>query len=233
MHSAIKIGFASIGFLILSWTWSACKKNRYQDIPALAERFSYFPLNPGNTYTYKLNRITFDAFNNQSDTVNWLIKDVHDTFFIDNLGRNALRVFRYLNRSNSLNQPWDTTYAYYIVQDEGHLEMVYNNRRDVIFSLPIAEGITWNTHVFNEQDEHWVFLDMSQSELIVQDHKFSNCVQVRSLPGPYFNPNISRIDIYAPNLGLVKREYNHVVNRSGRPQGIKDQLEIIEYEIKP
>lgn len=231
MFKPVKIPVLFLLVILLSW--SACKKNRLEEIPTATERFAYFPLNPGNSYTYKLYRITFDAFNDRSDTMNWLVKDVHDTFFTDNMGRKALRVFRYLNRGNLSEDNWDTTYAYYVVRDEGHIELVYNNRRDVVFSLPIAQGVVWNTHVFNELEEHWLYYTISDSDVVIHSQDFKDCIQVRSLQGPYFNPNVSRIDVYAPLVGLVKREYNHVVNLSGRPQGIKDLFEIIEYEIKP
>ncbi|HET6989704.1 MAG TPA: hypothetical protein VFJ43_00195, partial [Bacteroidia bacterium] len=70
---------------------SSCKK----DHPVTDAGYNYFPNNIGHYCIYEVDSTVYDNFNHDTVHYRYEVKEVIESYFTDNMGRQAMRVERY------------------------------------------------------------------------------------------------------------------------------------------
>jgi hypothetical protein len=153
-----------------------------------------------------------------------------DTFFKDNLGRNAMRIEVFTKDSNAAQ--WESVRSYYYVGLKTHVEAVIENKRNVILTLPMHEESVWDYNTYNNQPQYLLMYSKkmdSYSNGIIQAGRSMEITRLgRDLP---FESNYWK-EIYSEGIGLVSREYTNIEFVNNIPSGIKENKELIEYGYK-
>jgi len=213
-------------FLILL---GSCRKDRKQ-IPEDREIGSqYMPFKEGLYHIYEVNRITFDAFNNKSDTVSLIIKEMQDTFFTDNLGNKAIRYYRLTRPINATS--WAEERAYYHVLLNTHIESVIENQRYIRLTLPVILESVWDINTYNYKSQYLLYysqlIDNYSNGIINGGKSVEISLLGREMP---FEEHFFR-EVYSEGIGLVSREFTSIELINNRLEGIKEKFELIEYGI--
>ena len=94
---------------LITLSFGGCKKDSDTTPPFLG--YNYFPLNVGSESIYQVDSIgylgyTYNAITHtvEIDTIHYQIKEVIESFFTDNEGRQTARIERYKRMTDA--QPW-------------------------------------------------------------------------------------------------------------------------------
>lgn len=210
--------------------WFSCRKDKFEDFDNNQLGTNYFPIKTKMYHQYKVKIIHFDAFNQTSDTLHLIERIEQDTFFKDNLGRNAMRIEVFTKDSNAAQ--WESVRSYYYVGLKTHVEAVIENKRNVILTLPMHEESVWDYNTYNNQPQYLLMYSKkmdSYSNGIIQAGRSMEITRLgRDLP---FESNYWK-EIYSEGIGLVSREYTNIEFVNNIPSGIKENKELIEYGYK-
>ncbi|MEI9934135.1 MAG: hypothetical protein WDM71_04650 [Ferruginibacter sp.] len=133
--SSLIIGvFASLIF------FSACKKQK--DNFTLVPLSDYFPLQTGKYITYDLDSLTFVNFGQTPLITHYKVKYYTDSTILDNLGRTAYRIIRYIYDTSS--NVWTPDNTFMAVNTGNTIQWTENNLKFIKLAEPITEGFTWN-----------------------------------------------------------------------------------------
>ncbi|MCK9481773.1 MAG: hypothetical protein M0R38_08450 [Bacteroidia bacterium] len=222
----------SILLLFLSiLLWASCRKDKFEQYDENKLGVDYFPLKPKMYHEYSVERITFDAFNQKSDTVHLIMRNEQDTFFKDNLGRTAMRYIQYTRNMNETQ--WSSERTYYYVSQKTHIESVVENKRSVILTFPVLEESVWDLNTYNKEPQYLLIYDKkleSYNNGFIQSNQSIEITRFgRDLP---FEVN-SWKEIYAVDIGLVSKEYTNIdLLDNNYPSGTKEKIELISYGFK-
>src|SRR5256885_175381 len=91
-YKKILLQFSQIIFVMTVVFFTGCKKDK----PATDDPgYSYFPDDIGHYCIYQVDSTVYDDFHNDTFYYSYQIKEVIESYFIDNQNRNAMRVERY------------------------------------------------------------------------------------------------------------------------------------------
>lgn len=99
-------------------------------------------LTPGKYITYRTDSLVFPQFGRQIATRSYLIKHVVDSPFIDNLGRTAYRINRFINDTMAQGS-WQPAGSFSVTRTTDRTEWAEDNRRFVKLQQPLVPGYSW------------------------------------------------------------------------------------------
>ena len=110
----------------------------------------YFSSVVGMTRLYQVDSIYWDDFNNQHDTVSYLVKEVIPSTYLDNQNRPTQRIERF--RKDSLSGNWVIwkVWSSNVTTTTG--EQVEDNIRFLKLTFTPAINATWNGNTYNTLD---------------------------------------------------------------------------------
>ncbi|HYJ37336.1 MAG TPA: hypothetical protein VEV87_01920 [Chitinophagaceae bacterium] len=206
--------------------FSHCKKSAEFNSPPLTD---YLNLEVGKHIIYRLDSTQFTNFGQTTTYLYYQAKDEIDAAIIDNLGRPAFRVIRYLRDTAGVG-PWVPNSTYMIVPTEKAVEVIDDNFRFLKLMLPINEGFNWrgNTYInLNSGDFQWEYgwlegWDYTYSNVNAPFTVFNNQVVDSTItinqidevsgnpndPNSYSQVNYS-VEVYGKSIGLVFKEFLH------------------------
>ncbi len=121
--------------------------------------YSYFPDDSGSYVIYKVDSVLYNDFDptklKRSSTQ--YLKEVVTEQYVDNLGRDAKKVERYV--TDSLNHPWRFYNVWYIVKNKTNVEKVEDNVRYIKLTFPISMDNSWRGNKYNLIN-HFPFTDL-------------------------------------------------------------------------
>jgi hypothetical protein len=121
--------------------------------------YNYFPDDSGSYVIYKVDSVLYNDFDpsNLKRTSSEYLKEVVTEQFVDNLGRNAKKIERFV--TDSLHLPWRPVNVSYFVKNITNVERVEDNIRYIKLTFPIAVGNTWRGNKYNELN-HFPYTDL-------------------------------------------------------------------------
>ncbi len=139
------------------------------------------------------------------------IKEKLEEVFIDNQGRKAIKLVRYMKKYNDMvsydNMPWVIKDVWNYTKTNTTLEVVEEDVRYTKLIFPVKEAASWNGNAQNSLTEWNYTYDYVDKAEIINGTKFDNVLLViqkkdknNVLHREYF------IEKYAKNVGLVYRE---------------------------
>jgi hypothetical protein len=203
-----------------------CKKQS-ETLP-LSPVSSYYPLQTGKRFIYRLDSTIYLSFGSTSEVVSYLAKDSIVNTFLDNDGRTSYTMYRYTT-DTLLTNLWQYKSAYYITPTNNSIEVVDdNNYRFIKLTEPLTEGYSWkgNTYLDTRSDAssiqymyNWDYtyqnVDMPYTVLT---GKFDSTVTIlqqdNTFPEGEFDPNYYQqrnysVEVYAKGVGLIYKDFLH------------------------
>ena len=173
--------------------------------------YDYAPVNIGTYVVYDVDSTVYDDFALDTTYTKYRIKEKLEEIYVDNQGRQAIKLVRYIKMYDSLinydNIAWTVKDVWNYTKTNTSLEVVEEDVRFTKLSFPIKIDATWNGNALNTIGEwNYTYDYINQSETINGVH-FENVLLVvqkndknNAIHREYF------IEKYAKDVGLVYRE---------------------------
>ena len=197
---------------VIGCTLSACKKDSSTEQPFLG--YNYFPLAIGSEKIYEVDSIgylgwTFDPGTGtvEIDTQKYFIKEVVESYFTDNEGRQTARIVR-LKRMNDTD-PWTIYKVWSANLTATTAERYEDNIRYIKLVFPPKENEKWNGNSLNT-NEAWEY----EYENVNESGKlgllsFDSTLTVIQIFDPNFVSYRYYVEQYAANTGMFYKENNN------------------------
>lgn len=206
---------------LLTLVYVSCKKA--DEVPApLGPTSKYYPLERGKYVIYNVDSTRWDdTFCVAVKRAYQIMHTVADTF-TDNKGRLSYRINTRIRKKAT--DPWEVQDVIYVTNTGATLEMAYANLRFIKLTFPVKQGNTWKGNSlipttdpdFAYFDDWDYTYDRANVPYSTGEVQYENAVEVshvdRAVNSPDVFPNdpasrtFSR-EVYAPNVGMVYREY--------------------------
>ena len=172
--------------------------------------FEYYGWQEGKFVTYEVFDIFHDAdLSPSSDTNHYILKTVVGETIIDNEGREANKLYRY-SYDYETGELLDLRVWNGILADSRG-ELVEENQRIIRMVFAITREKTWNINAFNTKEEDEAHYKDIHSEKTINGIHFDSTVTVEYEDFFSLIDDIKRYDVYAKDVGLVKRSYKDLV----------------------
>jgi hypothetical protein len=129
--------------------FSACKKD--EKIPDAG--YSYFPNNIGHWCIYEVDSTVYDGFDHDTTNYRYQVKEVIESYFTDNSGRQAMRVERYkrpyIDTIPYANLPWTISRVWTFVRTSSEAEKVEEDQRFIRLTFVPRELKKWDGNAYN------------------------------------------------------------------------------------
>jgi len=219
--------------------------NKQSDSIATAQLNEYLPLQVGKYIHYRLDSTRFIDFGQRDTIVSYDAKDVVEEELMDNAGRTAFRVVRYLRDLESVEESqYQPSLTYLVTPSRQTIELTENNLRYMKLALPVTEGFNWHGNSYlpttpfyeryqfsNDEDmDTWdyTYQQVNQST-VLNDIVYDSTVTVlqvadsSNVPIEFPEGLAYRnywIETYAKNIGLIYKEvvmWEYQPPNSGNP----------------
>lgn len=201
MNKVLKYTFLYLFILTITLFYSSCKEETV-DPPFLG--YEYFP-NEANTWVeYKVDSIRYDdQFGH--DTFNFELREIIESKFIDNEGRDAQRIERYKRGDSTAN--WQIRDVWYANLTNTTAEKVEENVRFVKLNFPLKLDRPWDGNIFNTMDEQEYEIIKLNEPYSINGMSFDSTVTVLHIDFVTLVSEDYSIEVYAKNIGLVHKKF--------------------------
>ncbi|MBI2257274.1 MAG: hypothetical protein HYU67_00050 [Flavobacteriia bacterium] len=180
----------------------SCKKeNKEVDL-----HLDYFPLDEGRFWEYDVTHYRYSITDQNLDTINYTLKvKVGDTV-IDNQGRVAHKIYRYIY--DTLNNEYDLKDVWTAIINDYKAEMVEENQRMIKLVFAPTEEKEWDINAYNIWDPMNAMYENIHDSYTINGFTFEKTVKVLH---EYQEANminyINKYEIYAKGVGMVEKTY--------------------------
>ncbi len=208
-----------------------CKKT---DEFTSAPLTDYLNLEVGKYVIYRLDSTEFVNFGQNTVYTHYQAKDEIDAAIVDNLGRPAFRVIRYLRDTLGLGQ-WVPNSSYMIVPTDRVVEVIEENFRYEKLRKPINEGYNWKGNnyisIYSAGDINWEYGYLDDWDYTYESVNMPFTVYNKQVvdstitvnqrdeiagqpqdPNAYSQVNYS-VEVYGKGIGLIYKDFLHVENQ--------------------
>ena len=194
----------NFSFLILLFLFYSCKKDKVAAPIDLG--YSYIPANVGHWVIYDVDSAATDVFNNKTNRYHYQIKELIESIFTDNQGRNTLRIERY--KRDNVNPTWKIIDVWFANKTTSTYERVEENIRFIKLTFPVLYGNQWNGNSFTEYPPQYYSYIAVDVPSILNGIKYDSILTVLQQPkdsslvsGDY------AYEQYARNVGLIFKKF--------------------------
>ncbi len=216
--------YLSLWVLLLSIVvFQACKEDGSDQLEL---GYDYFPLEVGNYIVYKVDSTIYSAFAGTVDSSTVYLKELVESSFIDNEGRESYRIMLYFKSSLDSNVAWNEFKAYASTITDLRAEKVEDNLRFIKLAFPVRNDQTWDGHRFIDPAADTIFEANNALYLGDWTYRYANVNEAANLSvygsALEFDSTITVYErgdsnlieyyagkeVYAKNVGLVFREWS-------------------------
>jgi hypothetical protein len=212
----------------------ACKK-KTESPPDVG--YAYAPTTIGKYVIYDVDSTVYDDFKMDTTYSKYRIKEKLEEIYVDNQGRKAIKLIRYIKKYNPLvtydNIPWTVKDVWNYTKTNTTLEVVEEDVRVTKLAFPINMDAAWNGNANNTMGDWEYKYDYFDNKEAINGTTFDNVLMVvqkddkskNAIHREYF------IEKYAKNVGLVYREikdlYSNVVtlNPNGTIKPVEQRIQ--------
>ena len=186
----------------------SCKK----DVEIVDLHYDYFPVKTGSWVIYNVDSIAHNDFTYKVDTFYFQVKEIIESQFLDNEGRNTQRIERYY-RSNP-DSSWILRNVWAANRTEKTAERVEDNIRYIKLIFPIVKNAKWDGNIANTLDEVRYEFKNIHSAYSLDALSFDSClvVQHENELTP-FSDKFGQ-EVYANHIGNIYRKYTNLVKQA-------------------
>ncbi len=214
-------------FLLLCILY-ACKKEKNEPTSDLG--YEYFPNEAGRYVIYDVDSIVYDDFENDTDIYKYELKEVIESMFTDNQGRETQRIERYIRKYNDTipysQLPWTIKDVWYANRTINAAEKVEENERFVKLIFPTKESKTWNGNVYNTRTAwEYEYSDVHEAKSY-GSLSFDSTLVVKQYDdeGQILIHRQLYTETYAKNVGLIYREIIEVKSKNITSKPVMDRI---------
>ena len=208
-------------------TANSCKKDTIQ-LPEPSYR-EYFNDAVGSFIIYECDSIIYDDFNQSIDTNSFLIKEYFQSNFVDNSGRNAIRVERWKKPIDSLN--WFLKDVWSLVKTDVQVEKVEEDLRFVKLVFPVRESLQWNTNALNSLDARTVTYSKVHQAFSTDSMQFDSTITVENIDPTNLVSEYRNTEVFAKNAGMIYKKFvdvKYIVPTNEIKSGVVFTMKAIE-----
>lgn len=187
----------------------SCVREREEILP---HTYEIFPNQQGSSRIMFVADTTFNTAGINDPVVDrYFRQEVLGDTSVDLTGRLLTRVETYrspLSLGENYDFQFDRLWAQYLSpSDETYYfaERIVENTRTLVLRFPVFPGISWDGNQFNTVDEQIFTYQNVDTTVTVRGNTFVNCVMVLRELRQNFISDIYSYEIYAPNIGLIKK----------------------------
>ncbi|MCI4668724.1 MAG: hypothetical protein MRZ79_11360 [Bacteroidia bacterium] len=108
-------------------------------------------------------------------------------------------------------------------------ERIEDNNRTMVLRFPVFTSVVWNGNLFNNLDDQLFTYQSIDTTVSIRGKSYEQCVMVlRERREGIFN--IYSYEIYAPDIGLIKKYDRRLIFNSGGGDPFNDSESMIHYE---
>ncbi|MCE3296259.1 MAG: hypothetical protein K0R65_1973 [Crocinitomicaceae bacterium] len=187
--------------LVLFTALLSCKKEDNE----VDFHHEYFPLDEGTFAEYTVTRIYHDDASDIHDTTVYTLKTVIGDTVIDNEGRVARKMERYV--FNTLLQEYKIQDVWMAIIDQERAELVEENQRKI--KLVFAPSLTkeWDMNAFNSYDPVILYYKNIHKPFTAGSLDFEKTVTVEEDSTKNLIQYKRKFEVYAEGVGLVRKHY--------------------------
>lgn len=201
MNKSLTIRLLSITILIIGLFISSCEEDE-PVTPFIG--YEYFPDDAGIWIEYEVDSIVYDSeFGN--DSLHYFLREIIESKFVDNEGRDAQRIERYKRGNTSAT--WKIKDVWYANLTSTTAEKVEENVRFIKLNFPLKLDKKWDGNIQNVQTEQNYEITKLNEPYEVNGFAFDSTVTVTQVN---FETLVSKdfvVEVYAKNVGLVYKKY--------------------------
>ncbi|NVO02056.1 MAG: hypothetical protein HXX09_05085 [Bacteroidetes bacterium] len=213
--------------LVILLIFSSCKKD--ESLPPTDMKYNYFPNNIGHWVIYKVDSVDYNNTLSPCDTFSYYIKEIIESTFIDNSGRETQRIERY--RKETDTSDWYIKDVWMINRTPSDAQKVEEDTRFVKLKFPVVENTKWNGNAYNTLDSWEYELIDVDKPYSINGMSFDSSATVMQYDD--FNEIIISRDyseeVFVKNIGLVYKKFIHLKKL---PSGIITSGEVYSYTIQ-
>lgn len=186
----------------------ACKKETGDPVDM---GHKYFPVNTGHWVVYDVDSISYNDFTGEIDSFNYQIKEIVESVFTDNSGRESQRLERYIRHSDT--DEWSLKNVWYETRTMSGAERVEENLRLVKLIFPPEESQEWNGNIYNTLDAQTYKFQNVHDPYTINNTTFDSTLTVLQRSQLTLISDNFQQEIYAANIGMVYKKYVSLVKK--------------------
>ncbi|MFH1321174.1 MAG: hypothetical protein ABII90_11040 [Bacteroidota bacterium] len=196
-------------FILFLCTLYSCKKDV---APPIDMGYGYFPTEIGKWIIYDVDSTVYDGFYDTVITYQYQIKEVVESTFIDNQGRETQRIERYKRLNSSLQ--WIIKDVWFSNRTTSTAEKVEENVRFIKLTFPVNLGNSWDGNSFNTMDEWNYEYTEVDAPCTINTLLFDSTATVLQIYEENLIEKQYYLEKYAKNVGLIYKELIDVADNS-------------------
>ncbi len=179
----------------------------------------YYPTTKGKYAIYQVDSTIYTDLPKDTIEYKYLIKEKIADSFIDNTGKNAIRIERYIKKYDPLKSydsiAWTMKEVFLLNADNKSIQVVENNVRYTKLTFPVQTNAIWDGNANNSlgtQNYRYEYID--RAEKTINNKPLDNVLLVIQKE---FHPktlDYYYAEKYAKGLGLVYKEITDVISNS-------------------
>ncbi|WP_448520692.1 hypothetical protein [Rhodoflexus sp.] len=171
------------------------------------EGSEYFPLERGRFVSYNVRQTTF-RLNQPPEIITFQLKEVVSERYITPAGDEAWRLVRYRRANGRAN--WEIINVWTVRKTPTFAMRTEENVPFLRLVFPVRVGLTWNGNQFNTLSrENYRITDIG-TRRIFDGRSYDQTLTVLQRNDSTLVGKDKRMEIYAPNIGLVYRSAEQV-----------------------
>jgi hypothetical protein len=214
---------ALFALVIVSLSFFSCKKST--DTYAGARASDYYPLTVGKYISYKMDSLVYVNFGASSVIRSYQVKYLNEAQVTDNLGRQGMRIIRYIRSSPTA--AWVSDASFFAVSVNNSIEFTENNQRFIKLKMPVRDGFSWkgnsyiDTYSLNSEVKYLADWDYTYDSVNVRSsvgtftldstlkvNQRDEIIGTPSNPNFYSEYNYGE-EKYAKGIGMIYRRFSH------------------------
>lgn len=192
------MGFTLIGVFLIN----SCDTYQKIDEPLQMHR-SYYPVDTGNEYTFRVDSIYYDEFNNKIDTFQFVEKWVFQKK--TQLNDTAQYQIKQIVKDSLNSDPSKEAFQTLRKNDEA-IQLFANNQRTIKLIFPVQNGKEWDGNVYNAEPEQNFRYEDVHEPFSGENFAFDSTITVYEQDeGNLIERQLQKVT-YAKNVGPVYQE---------------------------
>ena len=219
----IKQSSILISVLYLFTIFITCRKDQSTKIDM---GYNYFPVDVGRWVIYDVDSIIHNNFTSTIDTFHFQIKEIIAGMFVDNEGRNTLRLERWKKENDTID--WRLQDVWYENLLDTKAEKVEENIRYIKLVFPVKEGKSWDGNAYNTLGTwNYTYTDVDVP-LIINNNTFDSTLTVLQLDNPLLISYEHSEEQYARGVGMIYKQYTFLDYQNIQP-GLEFTMQVSSY----
>ena len=194
------ISIALSGLILLGSALVAC---RQETVPVTDRGTNYYPYAPGLWWEYDVDSTWYNDFSGDTVHVEFILREVFDTFFVADDGTPAMRIERY--RRTDANAAWQGPRIWWTYVTADCVVKVEENNPYVKLNFPVQAGGEWNGNRLNYMDARTYRYENVDRPLVLDAHVFDSTTSVLQIDLETLLEKQLYREKYARRVGLVDR----------------------------